>query len=461
MPPPFLLLNVWLTKWLINCNLLPARFICIVSTDLLKGSQMSKKNGDFVPAPNRLVVPEILDEEELAKRAAILSAGCEEVSRNVGSALSYLANMAKVSPTLAFQHRHEIDGVTKQLNRLLQDPTDVYRRAARFAHLTWHLFCLENSTEEETDVAFARLINDGYLEKCSPEVSGRFKYGKLWLKVPDRAKLSNDQTSEIIAIVKAIRDRLEPFCRMRWKRESVELDSVSDMSYEEFLAGKPGNFVVCVPPEKFSSDDGVRWRHGGHIYLKSDGVKAKPIRAVGHPSFCSNVEEARQQRVVLLVSSLSNKKPPFVRCSPAIRSKVMFLWHTVKRGIVALREAEKLFPLRAEMESKALSLDMAGFFINSRAGICLASYDGVYDPPHQNNGTYNHVFFLVSRSEEGENCPMVVTEIPPHLKPLLGGCTGMEFLPGDDLFPASHLVAAIIEQVKDASRVASETEVVC
>jgi hypothetical protein len=360
-------------------------------------------------------LPELPDLEELSfenleAQADKIREGADKIRRWTEAALTQIDQVVGLS-----REARELTGDTitisqKSLTEFLGHEVPAYRRAACLALLI-HEFSRDLHSREEVEELAKRLVEDGRLTEDS---QGEVRLYDRNFRISPEARFERPEIAEIRRVVGNLLKRVEAEDKKERGEKVQELKAQADISPQELCDGKPGKGFLSVPPEK--AENGF-WRGGGTMLVESDGWKIKPLTATG--SIEAAMEEAKDLKVHLLVSSLKYETAPRLDLPEEMARKVQLLWHLVKRAL----RAEEANVVRTAFAEKA-TISPEEFFVERKPGVCLVEFHRIWETPAGERIT--NLFLLVERKGKKEP-KLQIVKVPDHLNGLFASCMGEKY----------------------------------
>ncbi|MDD5145503.1 MAG: hypothetical protein PHF44_01525 [Candidatus Pacebacteria bacterium] len=194
------------------------------------------------------------------------------------------------------------------------------------------------------------------------------------------------------------------------------LEQVATLSVNDMLAGKEGQLNLFVPPEKFTTGLGPRWRAGGVLIVKSESGYLAPVEIIGSSKIVNEVSEAAKLGVKISTRSLSWTNPPTLTEKTEKNAKTQMFWHLVKRGIAFDRWISK-----AKFQAKLTAND---FFIEKKIGMCLLDFEEAWQDllPDGKEIWISRPVLLMERTEQNGIKCIQIRGIPKHLEDWVQNC---------------------------------------
>lgn len=390
----------------------------------------------------------------------------EKIRSWVLSTLTALSQIAQGSRELREIRAPAMAQAKEELDRLFnKEETPAFRRAAWVGLFAYELSRDLNGPDEVKDL-LSRLVAEGRLKE-DPEgpIRGYKERADELEKTytfSDEAQFDEPEVREVSAFYRQCRKRAWEVAGKAKADTAQKLMSQSSLSEEEFLEGELGIFTIGIPPEpilNLTTGNIIAWRGGGTLQVKSDGKRIFPEAATGNIQ--GGVEEARNDGLHILLVSLDWDGPPWVRGldpdeEEAIRKakKLQFLWHLLKRGLRAAKEARQLKVVKEEMAT-LVTLTSSDFFLGNKSGISLVEFHGIWEEPVPDEERINrrpNLFFLVERfpqkveGEEEDQTFIRLAEIPDHLEKFFDSCL-REYSEGDQFLGCPNPLGAVLRAV--------------
>lgn len=367
-------------------------------------------------------LPELPDLEELSlenleAQADKIREGANKIRRWTEAALTQIDQVTGLSREARELAGDAITANQKSLTEFLGHEVPAYRRAAWLALLS-HEFSRDLHSREKVEELAKRLVEEGRLTEDS---RGEIRLYDRNFRISPEARFEKPEIAEIWRLVGNLLKRVESEDKKERGEKAQELKAQADISPQELRDGKPGKSFLSVPPEK--ARNGL-WRGGGTMLVESDGQKIEPLAATG--SIEAAVEETKELKVHLLVSSLKYETAPMVKLPSDAARKVQLLWHLVKR---ALRTEETKVVHTAFAEKATVGPEE--FFVERKSGVCLVEFSGVWETPQGERIT--SLFLLVERKGKKEP-KLQIVEVPDHLNGFFASCMGEKFTEEDSKF---------------------------
>lgn len=284
----------------------------------------------------------------------------------------------------------------------------------------------------EVQSLLSKLARMGFLRE-DPDGDLR-AYGKAYSVSPD----SQFGDAERTGVRVLLRDLL--------RRVKERLLTTNGLSWEELLAGKPGEAVLDVPPAMMIVGGQGKWFGGGVLWVTSVGGYIAPEDAMG--SIEGAITEARDLGVKLLAKSLASQQPPFVRTNdPRIGGKIRLLFHLLKRAQLLVNE-RKGFLDRASVQPD-------GFFLQGQPGVCLIDFgQDTWDIQHGEGEVTRRIynFFCLVKRENGR---LSILAVPAHLGNFFASCMG-EYEEGEKFEGAPQPLRSVLRAMYRSALKASE-----
>lgn len=420
--------------------------------------ELGKERASFVPLPE---LPEISDaltaDEAVAER---IREGAGKIREWVAAVLPKIDAARKGSREAQELAAKAIKEAEQNLLEYLHHETPAYCRASWMGVLS-HRLSAELRSRAEAIALLQELVEQDYLQEIpvpsrngdeqeTPQElpAGALEAYNRGYVVPDTSAFGEPETAELKKIFANFLNRAWEAERKIRTQGAQELFDQSELTTEEFRTGKPGKFVLGIPPEEVKKADGTTdfWRGGGTLLMESDGEKVTPLAATG--TIQKTIAEAKNLGVHLKVKSLQWETVPFIKALPLEMSgKIQLLWHIIRRGLRALEEKQQRQALKEELAKKA-TITPEQFLLEGQEGICLVQLEQDWEqrsPEGQVINTVPDPFFLVERftQDEGNQRFILLMEVPPHLEELLKPCMG-EHSEGDKFFGVPHPLSMIL-----------------
>jgi len=344
-------------------------------------------------------ITEIEEAEEQAERDR---EEAKRVAPIIEQAITYLEHARGREREVIERLGDKPAGAKNFLETQLKHPVPAVRRAVWRAVLGFELGRAIDS-REEVEALLSNLVKRNLLQ----EVAGGYlyAYGRSYQVLPE----SYFGPPEKAEVKQLLHDLLGAV-------KAKLLAGLTRLTLEQLFGGKPGNYIMEVPPEKTSNG---KWLSGGVLRVASNGDYITPLEAMG--GIESAIEKAKDLGARLQVKSLKESKPPFFpRGDPDFGAKVRFLWHIIRRA-KRLEDERVAFPERATVTPEE-------FFLEGKTGVCLVDLGQiVWEEADQQGKVKNRhysVFFLVRRFETEGIKRLSIVEVPDHLVDLLAPCMG-------------------------------------
>jgi len=384
--------------------------------------------------------PKTIAPGDISKQAEIIDKGQKMVQEWAKNLLTKIDQRTKVvneieNPgQLKIAQKLATDANTTDLKALgtylRGDKDPFYRLAAWLATLEYY-FSGNPQTSEELTGLLEKMVEDGYLVK-SP--TGPLKpYKEVYDFHPDSQQfLDESDKAKLREMLLSLRNKV-------FEREKQGLLAKGDLSINDLFAGKAGKLALKIHAEKVKRGEGqIFWRSGGVLLVESDGKRIKPLDATG--GIEAAVREAKTMGVFLLINSLRQDAPPWVKnLSKEMNGKCQLLWHLMKRGL-----------FRYEVAAMA-TVTQEEFFLNQKSGDCFLSFKGIWQVP--SGPTIANFFFLVRREEKEGVRRIRIAKAPSHLEDFFAQCMG-EYEEGNNKFegvpqPLQAVLQAAYGQVQN------------
>jgi len=398
-------------------------------------AELGEEKASFVPLPDLPEIEGLTADEAVADR---IREGALQVREWTAAVLPKIDAAKAGSREAREQAADAIAEAESTLQSYLEHDTRAWRRASLMAVFSHHL-AKELRSRPEAEALLQDLVDQGYLEDITPEKKEQEESPQ---ELPAEALRAYDKAYIVPADfafgdpeIGELRQLLASFLRRVWAEErqirtlaAKDLFSQSNLSPEEFRAGKPGKLTLGIPPEEVRKSDGTTafWRGGGTLQVESNGERVTPLAATG--TIQGAIEEAVSLKVHLLLRSLEWDTTPYVQAlPPEMNKKIQLLWHLLQRGLLAAEEKRQRQDLRDEFEKRA-TITPEQFFLEGQPGICLVQLEEDWEDRDQDKRVINRVldpFFLAERFNQGDEQGFIrILEVPPHFEEMLASCMG-------------------------------------
>ena len=413
----------------------------------------------FVPPPELPQISLLTADEAVAEK---IREGAGKVREWVVSTLFQIDAIGSASRELQELNEEQVNEARSAINGFLGHETKAYRRAAWLGTFKQRLAATANS-KTEAQAVIDGLVQDRLLEKTD---EGPLKIFDETYTVPAISTFKEPELEEVIGFLRQFTYRTLQAERQARTKHAEELYGQSELSLEDFLAGKAGRITLGTPPEPMVNQDGSpvlkpdgapQWRGGGTLLVESDGAnKIFPVAASGNIQ--RGVEEAIALKVHVLLHTLDWEFLGGIQGLDEARfKKLVLIWNLLKRGIAAEKRNIAIRSQKAELTEGVEIISMKEFFVEGRPGSCLVNLNKPWEPQVANGegSVYIHdFFFMVKRSmQESEDGPRVfihVTKAPGHITDYLAKC--MDVYPEGEKFggcpqPLQAILRATFGQV--------------
>lgn len=352
-------------------------------------------------------------------------------------------------PQKVAQERSQIE---VRINAYLTHGEPVIRSAACLAVFSFRLSQQNLLSQEEVETVLGELVQQGLLRE---DPAGDLEAYKKRYAVVEPALDGSDIATIKLLLEGLLRKVYQEVGRVRAER-SKALQQQASITLEQLLQGQPGDCALRVPTEMKEVVGGERWFGGGTLFVRSDGKRIYPVAATG--SFEDAIEEAARRNLFLLLDSLKWDRPPFIKeLSADEGKKVQLLWHLMQRAIKADAQRKQFQGIRDGMAEQA-TVSAEEFFLKRKTGTTLADFRGTWRSP---GGTFQNLFFLVSRGEKDGVPTIQLVEIPEHLEEFFANC-GEEYPEGENYEgvpqPLQRVLRAIAGRINKASQIAENDQ---
>ncbi|PIP23433.1 MAG: hypothetical protein COX90_00525 [Candidatus Nealsonbacteria bacterium CG_4_10_14_0_2_um_filter_38_17] len=374
----------------------------------------------------------------------------------VTTQLPILEQARNLPPEQLWPIAEKVQAVQSRLHELLSDEDPVVRRAALLPFLKHQFSSAQLTSRQAVDDLFNGLVRSGFLDDSpwgDQELRGLTVYNQaLAVSLPE-GLMSDSDYAELQDTVDLLLQRVDRSVKEAQREKANGLKFVGNPDLDQLLAGKPGRYVLSVPPDPPTNGRDF-WLGGGTLLVESDGQKIRPVNAAG--SIEAGVEEARRLKVHLLLYTLSptwTKAPVVNSLGEDMGRKVQLLWYLIKR---AIRTKEEAKAVEAERQAMAEKTDLlpGQFFMERKTGTCMVDFDGVWKHPSV-DPIYN-LFLLVCREEKENGKFIRIVEVPKRLEEFFARSMGQEFPEEDDRFngcaqPLKAVLQAVWKQTKQTA----------
>lgn len=360
--------------------------------------------------------------EGFEAQAEKIREGAKKVKFWVNSALSLLDQINKLSPEARDLAVERTTSIQRTFNDLLKHNVLKYRQAAWLSLFNYE-FSKDYRTRKEVEELVEKLVKE---RRLIDDPQGELRIYNRHLRISPEARFEEKEVAEIEEIIKSLLARVENEETKRRGQRVEELKARADITLQDLCDGRPGKCFLSVPPERVENGGQAFWRGGGTLLVESDGEKILPFAATG--TIEAAIEEVKNLRIHLLVSSLRNEKAPVVLAlPPEMNRKVQLLWHLIKRAI----RQEEVKTVAAAFARKA-TISAQEFFLEKKPGICLVEFQGIWETP--TGERIPNLFFLVERRKrKKDQTEIILLEVPEHLNGFFA-CMGEEYPEKDNKF---------------------------
>lgn len=296
-------------------------------------------------------------------------------------------------------------------NRLHENPT--VRRAVWKALISWHIHP-QLSTKEDAENIVARLLEEDLVKE---DPAGTMAIlGKSYSASPD------SQFEEVDV------EEMEQQFSLFQSRFRAMLKKTGNTSVKKLVEREKGHFCLFVPPEKYTTPEGPKWRPGGTLILESDGRFVKALDAIGKiEGVLAEFRklEAKKLWVKIEVASLQWQQPPllpFANDDEKERSKkTQVLWYMIKRGMGFADWVAK-----TSIKGKLTGRE---FFIEKKPGAYFLDLEEAWQDRRAGKDPLwiSRPVVLLERSTKDGATGIQILEIPPHLTDWLAECCEFSF----------------------------------
>ena len=323
---------------------------------------------------------------------------------------------------------------------------DFFRSAAAMAYLR-HAFSRTFETREDASAMLTDLEARKVLVKTGND--GPIMVGYQHYLVDKDFGIDREDLAEITgAIAKFSRQLMQLVYQQRQER-AKEMAEEADIELADVMKGKNGKCLVEVPAESYiDRENHEKWRGGGSLLAEFCDRDVIPISGVG--SIENAVKAMVEADVRIQRYTLAWNMPPatgnaaFEKVLGGVRdsmglseqeaeryiNQMKAFWWLIRRAVRVLRDKEAIEKLKEEFHQKAdiTALQLFGFngSGNTSNGTACLEFQGTFHNK-ANKPALTNLIFLATRGEDGGEAVIEVTEVPEHLKEVLGVFVGKKF----------------------------------
>lgn len=406
---------------------------------------------------------------EVETQAEKISQAAKQVRVWVCSTLGQLDLAEKASRQAKELMAPKVAEARKGLDDLFGHELVAYRRAAWLGLFDYE-FSKDLHSRQEVENLLEELAKKGQLQLIPEEETegdGFKAYGKIYT-APTNAGFEEPEVKEVRKTMSGLLSRVFEETGKKHAEKAKDLRGQGSLLSQEFLAGKPGKYVLEVPAEKTVFNGRELWRGGGTLLVETDGEDVFPLDASG--SIEGAMKKAKDLGVFLKFYTLERDRPPIVpNLDPERGKKVQLLWYLIKRASRAEEKSARLVKAKEALISR-VTVSCQEFFLEQKPGICLAEFRGTWQNPDGNPGPADFLF-LVERTKEEEGGAeklyvriVDVEELPNQLNGFFAQCLDKYVEKGNKFeglpYPLRAVLMAIYGQVLKASQGAEKAEAI-
>ena len=385
----------------------------------------------FVPPPELPEVSLFTIDETVAEK---LREGATKVREWVVSTLTQINAVKAASREVQELNEDRVAEAEVVINGFFCHETKAYKRAALLGMFQQRL-AESVSSRKEAQVVIDGLVEQGFLLEAQ---EGPIKVFTKTYAVPADSTFKEPEIEEVS---KFLGEFIGRALQAEWeaKRQAAEsLYARTELTLDEFRAGKAGSITLGVPPEPVFELDGVTpklrpddgrpmWRGGGTLLVKNDGDKVIPVSSSGNIQ--RGVDEAIRLNVYLLRYTLGWAYPPKVEgLDLEHQRKLTLLWNLLKRGITAMEKETELKAEKARLIGSTDAISQKEFFLEGKIGVCLVELEKPWEPQIRQGEPTVYIspcYFLAERFFQGEGEEQQVflrlVAVPTNIEDYLAG----------------------------------------
>lgn len=362
------------------------------------------------------------------------------------------------------------------LKDVLEQDDKVFKTAAAVAYLKT-TFSGQPASYDEGRQMLADLTGRGLLAQAG---SGPILIGYQHFTINPSFGLDVEDIAEINQVVAKFSRTLQTLENQRRQEQTKTMEEESEIELGVALSGNVGKCLVHVPAESYidrRDGDKEKWRGGGNLLVDFRKEDVIPLKASG--SIERLVAQMAAMKVKLPKHTLLWQCPPgmgkaYDRVVEAVENshavprqqaeeivrKIQALWWLIHRGINRFKENSLREAIRQEMAEAATITAQQFFGLNGSAGkpvegTALLQFKGVFR--QKNEDTIFEPFFLVKRGENEGKGFFEVTEVPEHLKEVLGEYVGKQFPTSSEYHECPEQLGRLIRAMRGQEEMAVQT----
>ncbi len=425
--------------------------------------------------PEILKDPSRLDEMVEAKLANAL-----QVQKGITDALEWMAGVIiwlalcqdpmkkKIAKaTIADEQAN----VRSYIDECLGSEEPIYRNVAAISYLNF-VFGQEVADKDEAAELLADLEERKLLVKVT---QGPIMIGYQRYQVSKEFGLDSDDIVQIQTAVGKFSRRFMEVVRQQRQEATKNLLEQADLSFQDFLDGKEGKFLLKVPAESYMHEGQEKWRGGGDLFLEVKNKEVIPLASSG--SIEKMVQNMMNEDVRLQHHTLQWETPPGTAkafdkvCEGIMKSrhigrdqaesclrKMQSLWHLVTRGIDAELRKGELAELKKDYTAKATITPVQFYGLNGsvipQPGRATLELEGVFK---ERDESFYNVILLIERSKENDVSRLKIIEAPEHVKKLLGPtCVENTLEEGEDFLKLPPTMRRLLRSIRSKTDLNAE-----
>ncbi len=336
--------------------------------------------------------------ETAEKEALRIKEEGEKIYGEMLQACKFLQRVESTSPYARELLKESESKARHFVNECLNHPLSIIRHLSWLAYLDCYLASI--TTREEMSSFISSLVQQKIL--LETDVPRGLKWlGKNYKINTDFLLLNNEELGRVNHLFKEVLKKIDQSCFI---------------TFEELLAGTPGEALIEIPTEKVQYNGKEIWR-GGEMRVYSDGVWIYPIE--GRGSVKNALNEAQTLGVKLSLKCLAKNHPPYIKGE--IGKKIRLMWYLLKKS-------EVVYKKKTDLICKS-DLLLEEFFFEKKEGTCFIDIkDGWRWKISENRIIKIKPFFLLIERIGGEMTTMTIRikELPQHLYDFFSNCTSEE-----------------------------------
>jgi len=345
-----------------------------------------------------LDLPEIdLDEvgslEELEAKGILIAQKRQEIRDQIPPRLIFVAKAASLSREAQRLARPKVVQFEEDIQRALYHENIAFRQEA------WRtMFCFRFSQEVRSLAGVKELllalVHEGRLKEVENEKDSLIRFFDAYYQAPEEASLEEPEKEDVVRAFRALYSRAR------------DTEALTDLTWEEFLKGKPGTTMLVIPAEPVRDDTTgeIRfWKSGCQLRVKSE-AKGKermvsPVFAItGNVALREDIDRATAMGIWVLLSSLNrgNSPEPEDPKPEKVRLTKM-LWLLLKRAEAAEDKKQQLRLQKDAMAASLVTVSAEDFFLRGAEGICPVVFSGPWEKRDEHRrfiGKLDNVFFF-------------------------------------------------------------------